>query len=71
MASENKKDFNQMMNNNKDMPKIVQINDPKGIKKWGGKTMIINEGHVIITKGNKNIKYFVKDYIDKLFRLTN
>ena len=41
MANEKKKDFNAMMNNNKDMPKIVEIKDEKGIKKWGGRTMVI------------------------------
>ncbi len=41
MANEEKKDFNAMMNNNKDMPKIVEIKDEKGIKKWGGRTMVI------------------------------
>lgn len=41
MANEDKKDFNAMMNNNKDMPKIVRIDDPEGIKKWGGEYMVI------------------------------
>ena len=41
MANEDKKDFNQMMNNSKDMPKIVEIKDAEGIKKWGGRTMVI------------------------------
>ena len=41
MSKEYKKDFNAMMNNNKDMPKVVEIKDEKGIKKWGGRTMII------------------------------
>ena len=41
MANEDKKDFNKMMNNNKDMPKIVRIDDPEGIKKWGGEYMVI------------------------------
>lgn len=41
MANESKKDFNLMMNNNKDMPKIVNITDEEGIKKWGGRTMVI------------------------------
>jgi len=40
MANENKKDFNAMMNNNKNMPKIVQLDD-NASKKWGGKSMII------------------------------
>ncbi len=33
MANENKKDFNVMMNNNKDMPKIQIVKDEKTIKK--------------------------------------
>ncbi len=41
MANEDKKDFNKMMNNNKNMPKIVEMTDEKAIKKWGGRTMII------------------------------
>ena len=41
MSKEDKKDFNAMINNNNDMPKIVKIDDPEGIKKWGGETMII------------------------------
>jgi len=40
MANEDKKDFNAKMNNNKDMPKIVEL-DSEASKKWGGKTMII------------------------------
>ena len=36
MGNENKKDFNVMMNNNKDMPKIQVIKDEKTIKKYGG-----------------------------------
>ncbi|MDO5569441.1 MAG: MGMT family protein [bacterium] len=158
MANEVNKDFNAMMNNSKNMPKIVEIKDEKGIKKWGGKTMVVapaleydavmklipegkvvttkeireyiakkhkveitcpltagifinicawasyqrdsdktpfwrvlkaggelngkypsaislqkelleKEGHKIITKGTKNIRYFVKDYENKLFSL--
>jgi hypothetical protein len=33
MANESKKDFNVMMNNNKDMPKIQIVEDEKTIKK--------------------------------------
>lgn len=32
MGNENKKDFNFMMNNNKDMPKIQVVKDEKTIK---------------------------------------
>jgi Predicted methylated DNA-protein cysteine methyltransferase len=39
MANENKKDFNTMMNNSKDMPKIQTITDEKSIKKYGGNKM--------------------------------
>ena len=41
MSKEENKDFNTMLNNNKDMPKIVKITDQKGIKKWGGETMVV------------------------------
>ena len=40
MANENKKDFNTRMNNSKDMPKIVEL-DEEASKKWGGRTMVI------------------------------
>lgn len=39
MANENKKDFNSMMNNNKDMPKIQIVTDGKTIRKYGGTKM--------------------------------
>lgn len=158
MANENKKDFNEMMKNNKDMPKIQIINDEKTIKKYNGNKMLLappiyyneimkkvpigklitvnqirdylaknnkadftdpmtagifinivawasfqrtnditpywrtiksdgelnikypeaitlqkslleSEGHEIITKGKNNIKYYVKDFEDKLMKL--
>lgn len=40
MANEMKKDFNKMLRNSKDMPKIVELNDEAALK-WGGKRMII------------------------------
>lgn len=39
MANENKKDFNFMLKNNKDMPKIQIVADEKTIKKYGGNKM--------------------------------
>ncbi len=39
MANENKKDFNAMLNDSKDMPKIQIITDPKSIEKYGGNRM--------------------------------
>ena len=39
MANESKKDFNAMMNNNKDMPKIKIVEDEKTIKKYSGTKM--------------------------------
>ena len=41
MVNYNKKDFNKMLNNNKDMPKIKIINDEKTIKKYGGTRMFL------------------------------
>ena len=39
MTNENKKDFNAMMKNDKDMPKIQIVEDEKTIKKYGGTKM--------------------------------
>lgn len=39
MANENKKDFNAMLHDNKDMPKIQTITDEKSIEKYGGNRM--------------------------------
>lgn len=36
MPNENKKDFNAMLHNSKDMPKVQIITDPKTIEKYGG-----------------------------------
>ena len=39
MANEDKKDFNAMMNDSKDMPKFQTITDEKSIEKYGGDRM--------------------------------
>lgn len=39
MANEEKKDFNAMLNDNKDMPKFQTITDKKSIEKYGGSKM--------------------------------
>lgn len=158
MANEEKKDFNEMLKDSKDMPKFQTITDEKSIEKYGGsimyfappidydkvmrlvpygrlttvgaireyfakqnnadftepitagvfvsitawasyqrendktpywrtlkangelnpkypggveaqKEMLEKEGHTIIQKGRKNIRYYVKDYEKKLFEL--
>ena len=158
MANEDKKDFNAMLHDSKDMPKIQTITDVKSIEKYGGERMYFappmdydkvmkqvphgkvitvgkireyfarvsgadftepitagvfvsiaawasyqrstdetpywrtlkadgelnakypggveaqkekleEEGHIIIQKGRKNIRYYVKDYEDVLFNL--
>ena len=40
MADENKKDFNAMLNDSKDMPKFQTITDEKSIEKYGGSYII-------------------------------
>lgn len=40
MANEDKKDFNKMMNDNKNMPKIEKL-DKEAKERWGGEKMII------------------------------
>ena len=39
MANEDKKDFNSMLHDNKDMPKFQIITDIKSIEKYGGSKM--------------------------------
>lgn len=39
MADEDKKDFNAMLHDSKDMPKYQTITDPKSIEKYGGDRM--------------------------------
>ena len=39
MANESQKDFNAMLHDSKDMPKIQTVTDPKTIKKYGGTRM--------------------------------
>ena len=39
MANESKKDFNAMLHDSKDMPKIQTVTDPKTIEKYGGARM--------------------------------
>lgn len=39
MANEDKKDFNKMLNDSKDMPKFQTITDKKSIEKYGGDRM--------------------------------
>lgn len=39
MANEDKKDFNAMLHDNKDMPKVQIITDQKSIEKYGGDHM--------------------------------
>lgn len=39
MANEDKKDFNAMLHDSKDMPKIMELTDPKSIQKYGGTRM--------------------------------
>src|SRR5574344_1534402 len=41
MAAKQQKDYNAMLNDAKNLPKITKITDEKGIQKWGGKTLVI------------------------------
>ena len=40
MEHDSKKDFNKKMNDSKNMPKIVEL-DEEASRKWGGRTMVI------------------------------
>ena len=44
MANEDKKDFNAMLMDSKDMPKVQIITDEKSIEKYGGDKMYFEIG---------------------------
>lgn len=70
-ANEIKKDFNTMMNNNKDMPKTQIITDEKTIKKYGGTKMFFappiyyNELMKKVPKGKLITVSMIRDYLAK------
>lgn len=41
MANEDRKDFNAMLCDSKNLPKITEISDDAGVKKWGGKSLVV------------------------------
>ncbi len=72
MANEDKKDFNAMLKNSKDMPKIQTITDEASIRKYGGERMffappmeydrvmrLVPEGKVITVGAIRD--YFAKE----------
>ncbi len=66
-----KKDFNAMMNNNKDMPKIQIVKDEKTIKKYGGTKMFFappiyyNELMKKVPKGKLMTVSQMREYLAK------
>lgn len=81
MANERSKDFNAMLHDSKDMPKFQTITDERSIRKYGElnpkypggidaqRKRLEAEGHIIIQRGRKNLRYYVKDYESSLFDL--
>ena len=71
MANESKKDFNKMMNNNKDMPKIQIVKDKKTIEKYGGTKMFFappiyyNELMKKVPKGKLVTISQIREYLAK------
>ena len=71
MSNESKKDFNAMMNNNKDMPKTEIVKDEKIIKKYGGTKMFFappiyyDELMKKVPKGKLIIVSEIRDYLAK------
>lgn len=71
MANVSKKDFNEMMNNSKDMPKIQIVKDEKTIKKYGGTKMFFapplyyNELMKKVPKGKLTTVRRMRDYLAK------
>ena len=60
MANENRKDFNAMLRDSKDMPKFQTITDQKSIEKYGGS--LKPSGNPAVWKGMGNIADDVSVY---------
>lgn len=63
MANEDKKDFNAMLHDSKDMPKFQIITDQKSIEKYGGSRMYFAPPIVFVKrkceqKGPKKVSTF-------------
>lgn len=41
MANEDKKDFNAMLHRQQDLPRVMEIRDEAGVRKWGGRTLVV------------------------------
>lgn len=71
MVNYNKKNFNKMLNDNKDMPKIKVIDDEKTIKKYGGTRMFLAPPLYYdklmrkVPKGNLIIAGQIREYLAK------
>ncbi|WP_273399707.1 MGMT family protein [Traorella massiliensis] len=72
MANENKKDFNAMLHNNKDMPKIQIISDKTSIEKYGGEKMFFAPP-IVYDEIMKTVPYgkvitvgIIRDYLAKM-----
>ena len=72
MANENKKDFNAMLHNNKDMPKIQIISDKTSIEKYGGEKMffappiVYDEIMKTVPSGKVITVGIIRDYLAKM-----
>lgn len=68
MANEDKKDFNAMLNDSKDMPKIQIVADPGTIKKYGGDRMYFappidyDRAMRLVSKGKLTIITDIRSY---------
>ena len=64
MANEDKKDFNAMLHDSKDMPKFQIITDKKSIEKYGGSRMEFAPP-IEYDKGMKLISYCQENTVGK------
>ena len=72
MANENKKDFNAMLHDSKDMPKIQIISDKTSIEKYGGEKMFFAPP-IVYDEIMKTVPYgkvitvgIIRDYLAKM-----
>ena len=66
-----KKSYNEKLNDSKDMPKVIEVTDPKAISKFGGTKMLIapplayDEIMKKVPKGKVITSDYIRNYLSK------
>lgn len=68
MTQEAQKDFNAMLRQPRDMPRVQTVTDPGGIP--AQRALLEAEGHTVVSRGRTRLRWFVRDYERSLFPLS-